>query len=637
MALLSSLPDLFDQLHPILNKNITLTQLTTGSKHKVWWQCDKGHEWEAVVSDRAGKTKTGCPYCSGKKVFSGFNDLATTHPELALEWHPEKNIINVTEVSRGHRGNVWWYKKECGHEWESNVLNRVSGNGCYQCLGRKKSSPQGFLKEDATLFAELHPNKNIHVDETLLKKFSSVSVWWLGQCGHEWKSSPAVRSSSKGCPYCSSNQVLVGFNDLVTKFPYIAAEWHPTKNSNLMLEKIAPGSKKKVWWLGSKCGHEWKSSISGRTGRDKTNCPYCSNRATLSGFNDLATTHPELLEEWDYNKNITTLPTDVVAGSGIKVWWQCNKGHEWESKITNRALVKSGCPGCAARTYVSKAETEVGNYVKTLLPTINIETSVRSLNKIVELDIYIPEKNIAIEFNGLYWHSEKFRTRTYHYDKWLECKEQGIQLIQIWEDDWNNNSELIKRMIAHKLNVSNEPVVYARKTTIKKVSTIEAKQFLTENHLQGYRTAKYYGSYYQGKIVNILGVAKKGDDGLEIIRYAVNCKVTGGFSRLLKFILKLKEFEHIKKIYSYSHNDHSDGNVYSKNNFMLEHSGSPGYFYFKSGWKKREFRLKYSPSRVKKNPNLQYIEGASERELADLNNMYRIWDSGSSLWVKQIS
>ena len=134
--------------------------------------------------------------------------------------------------------------------------------------------------------------------------------------------------------------------------PDLMQEWNWDKNNELNIspDKLATGSNKKVWWKCSH-GHEWQAVIVSRVaGRG---CPYCSNRKVLQGFNDLATTHPFLVQEWDADKNGQLQPTMVLAGSHQKVWWKCTHGHEWQATIKHRAYKEQGCPYCSGRRAIA--------------------------------------------------------------------------------------------------------------------------------------------------------------------------------------------------------------------------------------------------------------------------------------------
>ncbi|MBR4117488.1 MAG: zinc-ribbon domain-containing protein, partial [Methanocorpusculum sp.] len=174
---------------------------------------------------------------------------------------------------------------------------------------------------------------------------SSKKVWWkCSICGYEWKSIVCDRNSDTGCPACSGKVTVSGINDLATTNPNLVKEWHPTKNGSITPYNVTKCSNKKVWWTCDK-GHEWEAKISRRTSGD--NCPYCSSRKVLKGYNDLATLNPELAKEWHPTKNGDFKPSDITSGSDKKVWWKCKVcGHEWQAVIGSRNRGR-GCPECA--------------------------------------------------------------------------------------------------------------------------------------------------------------------------------------------------------------------------------------------------------------------------------------------------
>ena len=132
---------------------------------------------------------------------------------------------------------------------------------------------------------------------------------------------------------------------LLATNPELAKEWNYEKNGSLKPEHVLANSMKKVWWKCEK-GHEWQASINNRN--KDVGCPYCSGRKVLKGFNDLATKNPKLASEWNYEKNGCLKPEDFTVGSGKKVWWICDKGHEWQARIDGRSH-GNGCPYCSGR------------------------------------------------------------------------------------------------------------------------------------------------------------------------------------------------------------------------------------------------------------------------------------------------
>lgn len=169
---------------------------------------------------------------------------------------------------------------------------------------------------------------------------------WRCKKGHEWEAAVKSRTINKtGCPYCSHNKVLAGFNDLATLLPDIAAEWSD-RNYPTLPTQVTVFANRKAWWKCKDCGREWNTLISTRSGGSK--CPYCSGYIFLKGFNDLQTTHPEIAAEWS-EKNLPSKPDEVNAKSRKNVWWRCSKcGNEWKSVI-NARVKGTVCPVCAER------------------------------------------------------------------------------------------------------------------------------------------------------------------------------------------------------------------------------------------------------------------------------------------------
>ncbi len=413
------------------NGDLFPQQFMRGSGKKVWWICENGHEWEADIKDRA--IGGGCPYCSNQKVLQGYNDLATTHPELVKEWHPTKNgTLTPNQLTHGSKKKVWWICKN-GHEWEAIVSDRIKGRGCPVCSYLQRTSSQKKAINLATTHPELVKEWNYSKNGDLLpEQFthgSDKKVWWICNKGHEWEAYIGGRANGGGCPYCSNKKVLQGYNDLATIYPELAKEWHPTKNGQLTPNKIAYGSGKKAWWICEN-GHEWEAQINNR--RKGVGCPVCSNKKVLQGYNDLATTHPELVKEWHPTKNGALTPYQLTYGSGKKVWWQCKNDHEWEASISNRTKGR-GCPVCYSRRRTSFPEQAIYYYVKKVFPdAINGYRGLANKNS-MEIDIYIPEIKVGIEYDGRAFHYKDIN-RIRDQRKYSACKEKGIVLIRITDN-----------------------------------------------------------------------------------------------------------------------------------------------------------------------------------------------------------
>lgn len=199
------------------------------------------------------------------------------------------------------------------------------------------------------LLREWHPAKNAPLTPEGITYGSKRSVWWKCKKGHEWQTAVYTRAAGSGCPYCAGKRAWPGENDLASQRPDLATQWHPTKNNGVTPADIPLGSHHMAWWVCEK-GHEWKAIVKSRA-IGGTGCPVCANRALLPGINDLATTHPELARQWHPAKNGSLTPHDVMAGTRRKVWWRCDRGHEWQAAVSSRA-VGTGCPVCAGKTAI---------------------------------------------------------------------------------------------------------------------------------------------------------------------------------------------------------------------------------------------------------------------------------------------
>jgi hypothetical protein len=256
-------PRLAAQWHPTKNGGLQPKDVTPRSAKKVIWLCDKGHEWQASVSNRTGRaTRAECPYCSGKR-FLRDDSLETFAPEIARQWHPLKNgKLTPKDVTPGSGMRVWWLCGK-GHEWQAVVNNRRRGNGCPYCAGHRATKDNNLRVKNPGLAQQWHPTKNGSLRPKDVRPKSTKKVWWLCSRGHEWIARVAHRSNGSGCPYCSGRKVCDD-NCLATLSPNVAKEWHPSKNGDMTPRNVVNGSNKKVWWLCRK-GHEWQAKIVDRT------------------------------------------------------------------------------------------------------------------------------------------------------------------------------------------------------------------------------------------------------------------------------------------------------------------------------------------------------------------------------------
>ena len=371
--------------------------------------------------------------------------------QLMAEWNWEKNNalgLDPQKLTFGSGKKVWW---KCGnsHEWESRIDHRSKGIGCPYCS--KKACWPGendLLTCRPDIATEWNHVKNHSGPESIAVRSNKI-VWWKCNKGHEYQTSVSNRVAGQACPYCAGKKVMIGFNDLQTQIPELANEWNYSKNSPLLPAHLTSKSNKVVWWICNK-GHEWTASVNNRA--KGNGCPICANKIIVKGYNDLVTTHPEVAKEWNYTRNAPLIPECFAAGSGENVWWICNQcGHEWKSRVANRTR-GSGCPKCFERNRTSFPEQAVFYYLKKLFPDA-INRCTEALDAKNELDIFIPSQNVAIEYDGAFWHD---KTETKEIAKYSLCKAKRLRLIRIKEkqSSWDDKSSDIVIYCRDSLNAT---------------------------------------------------------------------------------------------------------------------------------------------------------------------------------------
>lgn len=321
--------------------------------------------------------------------------------------------------------------------------------------------------------------------------------------------------------------------------------------------------------------------------------------------------------------------------------WRCKKcGNIFTTKKDFNFVGIARCQKCYPKNYFGQ-EKEIYDFLSELIDC-RIDRTTRCVIPPKELDIYIPDKKLAIEFNGLFWHSTQFNADpNYHLNKTKECEEKGIQLIHIFEDEWENKKDIVKDRLKSTLGIFDK-TTYARKCQVKKINNnLEESEFLQNNHIQGpVNSLHCYGLYYDNELISIMSFGhyrnsmgrKSEDDEYEIYRCCnkLGYHIPGAASRILyHFINDIKP----KKIISYCDRRWSQGKLYKSLGFNLISESVPNYYYVSDRIFARESRIKYQKSKLSSllenyDPNL------TEEENMKNNNYYKIYDCGSYLFTK---
>ena len=616
MLLFEKRPELEKEWDFDLNEGINPYHLDCNSSKNVNWNCEeKSHSWQATVKSRANGSK--CPYCTNKRVLQGFNDLQTCFPQIAAEWDYEKNFpLKPRDVVYGTRKRFYWLC-EHGVSWEQEVSARTrSPNPRCPCNGAPIliKGVNDLATKRPDIAAEWDYVANAPITPSSIFPKSNKKFSWICSHEHHWDATVANRTAGYGCPYCQNQKPIVGENDLATLCSKLVKEWDYHANAPLTPEQCMLCSNKNVGWICKK-GHHYTASIAKRTQRGD-GCPYCSGRYPIPGETDLATTHPQLLKEWDYEANYLLTPQHVKAESNVKAHWICKVGHKWHASIANRtkATDPRGCPKCAhtivspgktdlATVYpellrewdwelnkikpsevfarsgkvqvhwiceknkhrwictpderfstgkrikpcpqcprnVSCEEKEVFDYISTLLPDEKIIQSNRGVLHGKELDIYIPGRNVAIEYNGLFWHSEyNGKGETYHLNKFLDCQKQGVNLLMVWENHWLNHMDIVQERLYEVLRI-NKPGVQtegAENFHVEVLTQQQSKEFFKNHHLNSYQKATncYALINNDGEVVSAMSFTLN-KCSARIVQYASTQYIVNGMQTLLNAVI----------------------------------------------------------------------------------------------------
>ncbi len=280
------------------------------------------------------------------------NSVLNKYPELIKDWDYSKNKIKPESLTPGSSKIIWWMCEK-GHSYSSTLANHIKGHGCSYCSNQKAlSGYNDLLTKYPEIAKDWDYDKNKITPDKVLP-FTNKRYYWKCEKGHSYLASPNARCSKvkhAGCSICSGRQVLKGYNDIKTLRPKVAKEWDYEKNKKTP-EEYTISSDEKVWWACPK-GHSYKAVIHSRARLENgTGCPICAGKEILLGYNDFKSQRPDLLIEWNYEKNnkIGIYPDKVHVTSMKRVWWKCHQcGNEWKATLYARCRKNQGCNVCSS-------------------------------------------------------------------------------------------------------------------------------------------------------------------------------------------------------------------------------------------------------------------------------------------------
>lgn len=370
--------------------DVSVHLVTSGMNSEFWWKCDNGHQWKRSPKN-SKKRKKRCDECKS---------LAFQYPEFVQLWHPSKNNDEFPhKITPGSKKEVWW---RClnGHEWLESPKSLVRGKViCRKCESLVIKNPELLKEWDKTRNGILKPDQ--------VWSGSNRLVWWKCKTGHTdhiWKSKVKVRTQLKesGCPFCVSQQTSVSNSLAANGTEGVLREWDHDMNSKdgITPHDVTKSSNEKVHWK-CKNNHTWRDSVKSRV-----------NGKTCQECKSLAFRFPDIAAEWHYEKNsaLGKDPKIIPAGHKSKVYWQCtnDESHVWATAPRYRTYCKSNCPDC----HIPNQSFQEITICFELMTFFKIDPSgsrIKTKNgQHWWVDIFIDELKLCIEYDGWYWHKNKF-------------------------------------------------------------------------------------------------------------------------------------------------------------------------------------------------------------------------------------
>ncbi len=515
-------------------------------------------------------------------------------------------------LSKEYRTTTSLLEMQCpvGHVFSMSLLrfNRAKRRKCPECRPNNKPKwervQQAFIVRGYTLLSNEDEYKN---NETKLR--------FICNSGHENTITWGSLVAGCGCSLCKGHTKL-DFQEVKKAFEdrgYVLHSKHIKRSKDIMRFTCPNGHRHHITWNKFQQGED---------------CGLCAKNKKK----DFAEVEKAFQKE-----GYTIL--GPYKGMHSKVLVSCPRGHIYSVQPTSFMSGGKRCKSCFDSLNYSSAEKEILLFVRSLLRDAVILENTKSVIPPKELDIYIPSKNLAIEYCGLHWHSEGRgnKGRAYHYEKMIKCAESGIRLITIFEDEYLDKKEIVLSRISSSLGVYSD-IIYARDTVFSLLSHKEAALFLNNNHLQGYGPSKYKcGLLYKGDLVLVatFGPASRahagGPDIIELKRLATKCGVcvVGGAGKVIKNAARIIQDDNSRVRYIKSYCDMRwsgfGGTVYDALGFNLVSftKYTPHYIYGK---------CRYRNQTLRKNP-AERLTGKTEYELRLEQGYDRIWDCGHRTYI----
>ena len=567
---------------------------------------EHGEFWKTPKHHLYGQ---GCPLCA-KRDASIKRTLTTDEfIEKARKIHRDKyDYSKVKYVNNSTK--VCIICPEHGEFWMT-PHNHLANQGCPKCSGRYITDTNYFIKKAKQIHGSKYDYSKVEY------KDSKTKICIICPKHGEFWQTPQEHLQHKGCKEC-------GFESVLEKNTKSTEDF--IKQSNIVhhykydySKAVYINSKTPLTVICPEHGEFLQIPLVHLKG---FGCPKCSNKYHYSTDDFIKKVREIHGDKYDYSKveyvNATTKICIICPIHGE--FWQRPYEH-----LQNR-----GCPSCSHST--SKEEVNICNYLHSI--DIACKQRVKNIINPYELDIYIPDKKLAIEYNGVIWHSEKFgKDKNYHLMKTELCEKQGIRLIHIFEDEWIEHEEIVKSKLKHILGCDMDlPKIFARKCIIKEIDVTKAREFLEKNHIQGFsRSSVYLGCFYNGNLVGVMSFKKetKDSDKWELTRFAtdINKHCVGVGGKLFKYFVNNYNPSEVKSFADRRWTMDKNNNLYIKLGFYVDNILKPDYHYVVGNQRLHKFGFR-KKILLKKYPNSGLTEDMTEHEICQKLGFQRIYDCG---------
>lgn len=490
-------------------------------------------------------------------------------------------------------------------------------NGCDACKTKKPYDTDSFINRSK----EVHGNKYDY-SETYYEN-STKKVTIICPEHGSFEQTPINHMRGQGCPDCgtlkSNKPKKYSADDFIKKAKKVHGDKYDYSKVNYK------DSTQKVIIICNEHGEFTKSPSKHLRGQG---CPNCSIDLKKKKLNYDVHEFIELSKQIHGDKYDYSNVEYINSHEKVKII--CPEHGQFEQR-PNGHLSGHGCQNCTSS--VSNSEIEINDFLKD--NGVDTITSSMSVIPPYQLDIYIPSHDLAIEFNGLYWHNELSIDKDYHLKKTKECEGKGIELIHIFEDEWIYRSDVVRSILLNKLGLTSNKL-YGRKCFVHEITTSEAREFCEQNHLQGYVDSSIkLGLFHGNELVSVMTFGKLrkalnsngGDREYEMLRFCNKLynNVIGGGDKLFKHFIN--NFKPII-IKTYADRRYANGNIYEKLGFRKVRTNPPNYWYIDR--KKREHRFSYRKDRLVKEG---FDPNKSEHQIMFERGIYRIYDCGTETWI----